>query len=157
MPCNVFGINDSYKGKRAHVIPALIQKFHSAIEKKESTVSIWGTGLAKREFIYSEDLGEICRSVLIAPADKFYKVTSGRCHVNAGSGIEISIKELAKLIGRVCGFAGDLVFDSSFPDGTPRKLLDSSACWELMEPKIQDLEYCLKLTYENFLENHAEG
>ena len=118
MPTNLYGPNDNFDLNNSHVLPALLRKFHEAKEESASNVTVWGSGSPKREFLYVDDMAEACYFVM--QQNDFTGV------VNVGSGQEISIHELATLIKEVTQFQGELVFDSSKPDGTPRKLLDIS-------------------------------
>ncbi len=118
MPTNLYGPNDNYDLANSHVLPALIRKFHEAKENDSPFVEIWGTGTPKREFLHVDDLAEACVFLM----DNY----SGKDFVNIGSGVDLSIKELALLIKGVVGFQGDLKFDATKPDGTPRKLMDVS-------------------------------
>jgi len=116
MPTNLYGPNDNYDLKNSHVLPALIRKFHQAKEDKLPAVEVWGTGSPKREFLHVDDLAEACLFLM--------ENYSGRAFVNVGSGEDLSIKELALIIKEIVGFDGELTFDTSKPDGTPRKLMD---------------------------------
>lgn len=118
MPTNLYGPNDNYDLEKSHVLPALIRKFHTAKKNGEKTVTIWGTGTPLREFLYVDDLAEACVFLM--------KNYEGEQHVNIGSGEDLSIRELAEMIKNIVGFKGELVFDASKPDGTPRKLMDVS-------------------------------
>ena len=123
MPTNLYGPNDNYDLKNSHVLPALIRKFHEAKENGSAEVEIWGTGSPKREFLHVDDLAEACYYLL--------QNYSGRDFVNVGSGEDLSIKDLALTIKEIVGFDGELVFDTSKPDGTPRKLMDVSRIHQL--------------------------
>ncbi|WMJ72884.1 GDP-L-fucose synthase [Cytophagaceae bacterium ABcell3] len=123
MPTNLYGPNDNYDLKNSHVLPALIRKFHEAKCNQASSVEIWGTGAPKREFLHADDLADACFFLM----ENFDK--SG--FVNIGTGEDISIKELAMLVKGIVGFEGELKFDTSKPDGTPRKLMDVSKLHEL--------------------------
>lgn len=116
MPTNLYGPNDNYDLKSSHVLPALIRKFHEAKENGQSSVEIWGTGAPKREFLYVDDLAEACIFLMNNYADPET--------INVGTGEDISIKELALTIKEEVGFSGELTFNTEYPDGTPRKLLD---------------------------------
>ncbi len=118
MPTNLYGYNDNYHPENSHVLPALIRKFHEAKSKGEQTVTIWGSGSPKREFLFADDLADACYFLM-----ETYNEPN---LINIGTGEDLSIKELALLIKEVIGFEGELVFDSSKPDGTPRKLMDVS-------------------------------
>ncbi|PZU52389.1 MAG: GDP-fucose synthetase, partial [Thauera sp.] len=117
----------------SHVIPALLRKFHEAKQRGDRTVTIWGTGTPRREFLYSDDMADACVFLMNLPDDRYTSLlgsdesVSGRFEpplVNVGVGEDVTIKELAELVGKVVGFDGELVFDTSKPDGTPRKLMD---------------------------------
>ena len=118
MPTNLYGINDNFDLNNSHVLPALIRKFYEATENGDSSVTVWGSGSPKREFLFVEDLADACVYLMNNYNDSEI--------VNIGTGEDVTIKELALLIKEITGFNGELVFDSSKPDGTPRKLLDVS-------------------------------
>ncbi|MGC4034537.1 MAG: GDP-L-fucose synthase [Chitinophagaceae bacterium] len=118
MPTNLYGEGDNYHPSNSHVIPGLLRKFHEAKINNSKTVEIWGTGAPKREFLYVDDLADACFYLLLNYNDKQF--------VNIGTGEDLSIKDLATMIKEVVGFEGELVFDTSKPDGTPRKLMDVS-------------------------------
>lgn len=118
MPTNLYGPNDNYHLQNSHVIPALIRKIQAAKDNKQNTVSIWGTGTPMREFMHADDLASACVFLM----NNYH----GKDFVNVGTGEEISIKQLAELIKRISGYEGRLAFDESKPDGTPRKLMDST-------------------------------
>ena len=118
MPTNLYGPNDNYDLESAHVLPALLRKFHEAKIKGVEKVEVWGTGAPRREFLYVDDLAEACLHLM-----NFY---TGNTSLNIGTGTDITIKELACLIKEIVEFKGDLIFDTTKPDGTPRKLLDVS-------------------------------
>ena len=125
MPTNLYGPGDNYHPENSHVIPALIRKFHEAKVNNQSKVSIWGTGTPRREFLYSDDMADACLYLLQLPASKTAKLFNESTPplVNIGCGEDLTIKELAELIGSVVGYAGKLLFDNSKPDGTMRKLM----------------------------------
>jgi GDP-L-fucose synthase len=123
MPTNLYGPGDNYDLQTSHVLPALLRKMHMARENGDRTVTIWGSGAPLREFMYVDDLADACVFLM--------KKYSGDEHVNVGSGHETSIRGLAELIADIVGFKGELVFDQTKPDGTPRKLLDSSKLAQL--------------------------
>lgn len=149
MPCNLYGINDNYHAENAHVIPMLIRRFHEAkINNLKETV-IWGSGTPLREFMCSDDLAEACIYLMENKDAK----DIGK-FINIGSGKEVTIKELAELIKKVVGFTGEIKLDSSKPDGTMRKLLDVSKINALGWKYKTELEYGLKIAYEDFLKNH---
>ena len=135
MPTNLYGPGDNYHPENSHVIPALIRKFHEAKIAKAKEVVVWGTGTPKREFLYSEDMADACVFLSNLPDDQYDSLLgsdetkSGKFEpplVNVGVGEDVTIKELAETVKEVVGFAGDIVFDTSKPDGTPRKLMDVS-------------------------------
>ncbi len=135
MPTNLYGPGDNYHPENSHVIPALIRKFHEAKVANAKEVVVWGTGTPKREFLYSEDMADACVFLSNLPDDKYESLLgsdeskSGKFEpplVNIGVGEDVTIKELAETVKQVVGFAGDIVFDTSKPDGTPRKLMDVS-------------------------------
>jgi GDP-L-fucose synthase len=143
MPTNMYGPNDNYNLQTSHVLPALIRKFHEAKVANAPEVVCWGTGAPFREFLYSDDLGAACVFLMQRYEDEQF--------INVGTGTEISIKDLAQLIKDIVGFQGDIVWDKSKPDGTPRKLMDSSRLFALgWKPKI-DLRTGIKLAYDDFL------
>ncbi len=143
MPTNLYGPGDNYHKENSHVIPALIRKFHEAKINNENAVKIWGTGNALREFLYVDDMADACIFLLMNYSD--YK------HINIGSGKECTITELAQRIANTVGFHGEILTDNSKPDGTPRKLMNSSKLFNMgWKPKIS-LEEGLKLTYQDFL------
>ena len=135
MPTNLYGPGDNYHPENSHVIPALLRKFHEAKQRGDKTVTIWGTGTPRREFLYSDDMADACVFLMKLPDDRYTSLlgsdesVSGRFEpplVNVGVGEDVTIKELAELVGKVVGFDGKLVFDTTKPDGTPRKLMDVS-------------------------------
>jgi len=155
MPTNLYGTGDNYHPDNSHVIPALIGRFHEAKLRKSPSVVVWGTGNAKREFLFVDDLAEACVFVMNIDKEIYSKHTESMIsHLNVGYGIDITIKELAKLVKDIVGFEGSISFDSSKPDGTPKKLLDSSKINLLgWKPKV-DLIDGLRITYENFLKSN---
>jgi GDP-L-fucose synthase len=118
MPCNLYGLNDNFDLSTSHVLPALIRKFHAAKADGKTEVVVWGTGTPMREFLYVDDLAD----AVVFLMDRY----DGSEPINCGAGSDVSIRQLAETVGRVIGFGGKLVFDTSKPDGTPRKLMDSS-------------------------------
>jgi len=143
MPTNLYGIGDNYHPKNSHVLPALIRRFHEAKENGFPSVTIWGTGTPLREFLYADDLAEACVYLM-----EHY---DGRQLVNIGTGEDLSIRELAELIKDVVGYEGDLEWDSSKPDGTPRKLMDVSKLHELGWRHSIDLREGIEKAYADFL------
>ena len=144
MPTNLYGINDNYHPENSHVLPALIRRFHEAKEANLSEVVVWGTGTPKREFLFADDLADASLFLM-----ENYKENG---HVNVGTGIEVTIRELAETVVKVVGFEGELVFDETKPDGTPRKLLDCTKIHELGWKHKITLEEGIKRTYGDFLE-----
>ncbi|ACN82647.1 GDP-L-fucose synthase [Brachyspira hyodysenteriae] len=151
MPCNLYGINDNYHPENAHVIPMLIRRFHEAKINNLKETTIWGSGTPLREFMFSDDLAEAC---LYLMENKSHK-DIGK-FINIGSGKEVTIKELAELIKKVIGFEGNIILDSSKPDGTMRKLLDVSKINSLGWKYRIELEEGLKIAYNDFLKNYNQ-
>ena len=145
MPTNLYGPNDNYHPEHSHVLPALIRRFHEAKEAGEKVVTCWGTGTPLREFMYVDDLADACVFLM-----NHY---SGNETVNLGTGEELTIRELAELVAKVTGFAGEIRWDASKPDGTPRKLLDVSKLERLGWRYKTELEDGIRLAYEDFLKN----
>ena len=152
MPTNLYGPGDNYHPDNSHVIPSLIQRFHEAKIKNSPRVIIWGTGKPKREFLYVDDM--VRASIYIMNLDrKTYddQISLTSSHINVGSGKDLTIKELSEIIKEVIGFKGEIIFDSSKPDGSPRKLLDSRKINNLgFKPQISLREGLIK-TYEEFI------
>ncbi|OYD45710.1 GDP-fucose synthetase [Sphingobacterium cellulitidis] len=148
MPTNLYGINDNYHPENSHVLPALIRKFHEAKINYSPTVNIWGSGNPLREFMYADDLADACVFLMENYNDLQF--------VNIGVGEDISIRDLAELIKEVVGFQGELEFDSSKPDGTPRKLMDVSKLHSLGWKAKTSLKDGIKLAYEDFLSKNQE-
>ena len=146
MPTNLYGPNDNYDLNNSHVLPALLRKFHTAKQEGTNTVEIWGTGSPKREFLHVEDLASACFFLLQNYNEKEL--------VNIGCGEDISIKDLALTIKKVVGFDGELMFDTSKPDGTPRKLLSIDKLHKLGWRHQIELEDGIKRVYKNALDNH---
>jgi GDP-L-fucose synthase len=136
MPTNLYGPGDNYDLANSHVIPALIRKFHEAKERGDKEVVVWGTGTSRREFLYSDDMADACVFLMNRPDDEFNQLlwpAGSPCEsvdaglaplINIGSGVDLTTRELAELVRAAISFAGTIVFDTSKPDGTPRKLLD---------------------------------
>lgn len=143
MPTNMYGIGDNYHPQNSHVLPALIRKFHEAKENNIPAVTIWGTGTPMREFLYADDLAEACIFLM--------NEYNGRELVNIGSGTDLTIKELAELIKDVVAYEGELNFDTSKPDGTPRKLMDVSKIHSLGWQHKIALKEGIYLAYQDFL------
>jgi len=144
MPTNLYGPGDNYDLESSHVLPALLRKFHEAKILDSREVALWGSGKPLREFLHCDDLADALVFLL--------KNYSEYEHINVGSGAEVSIRDLAETIARVVGYETNLIFDSSKPDGTPRKLLDSSRLHELGWNKARSLEDGIRSTYQHWLE-----
>jgi GDP-L-fucose synthase len=151
MPTNLYGPGDHYDLNNSHVIPALIRKFHEAREQGLSQVMVWGTGKVRREFLYSDDMAEACVHLMILSDDRFDVCLRDTPIVNIGVGSDVSIQELALLVKDVVGFEGDIVFDTSKPDGTPQKLLDISRLNGLGWAASKHLSDGLSQAYQAFL------
>ena len=145
MPTNLYGPNDNYHPTHSHVLPALIRRFHEAKEQGLSEVTCWGDGSPLREFLYVDDLANLCVFLM--------NNYSGNETVNAGTGKELTIKELTELVARVVGYTGEIRWDPSMPNGTPRKLLDVSKAAGLGWHYKTELEDGIRLAYEDFLNN----
>lgn len=148
MPCNLYGLNDNYDLKNAHVLPMLVRRFHEAKVNNQSEVVVWGTGMPKREFMYA---GDLAKAVVFLLKNKSASEIGE--FINIGTGEEITIFELAELIKDVVGFKGRIVFDTSKPDGTMRKLMDVSRINNLGWHAQTSLKDGIKLVYEDFLNN----
>ena len=158
MPANLYGRGDNFHPQEAHVLPALLLRFHDAARKGAKTVQVWGTGQVRREFLHVDDLARACLFVLDLPAARFHSALSGpRAILNVGSGRDITIAQLAKAITRVTGFQGRIEFDPSKPDGTPRKCLDVSRMSDLGWQAQLSLEEGLAQTYEWFVAQSQSG
>lgn len=148
MPCNLYGPNDNYTENRSHVLPALIRRFHEAKKNGLDEVVCWGDGSPLREFLYVDDLGEC----LVHMMNHY----SGSEHVNAGTGKEISIKDLAALIAKVIGYEGNITWDTSKPNGTPRKVLDVSKAKVLGWTYHTELQEGIEKAYQDYLERYEK-
>ncbi|MCX8143126.1 MAG: GDP-L-fucose synthase [Bacteroidia bacterium] len=145
MPTNLYGPNDNYDLNNSHVLPALIRKFHEAKIYSKKEVIVWGTGNPRREFMHVDDLADACLFLMLNYNDSQF--------VNVGTGKDISIRELAELIKTIVGYEGNIIFDTTKPDGTPRKLLDLNYMHSLGWHHKIELEEGIKMTYQDFLEN----
>ena len=154
MPTNLYGPGDNYHPENSHVIPALIRRFHEAKITRASSVTIWGTGTPRREFLYVDDMAAASVHVMSLPRDAYERNTNPMLsHINVGCGHDITIRELAEAIRRTVGYSGEISFDSSKPDGPLRKLMDSSRLNDLgWHPRIA-LEQGLQLAYADFKKN----
>lgn len=148
MPTNLYGANDNYHPTRSHVLPALIRRFHEAKVANLPSVTCWGDGSALREFLYVDDLADLCVFLM--------NNYSGNETVNAGTGKEISIKALAELVAEIIGYSGEIFWDTSKPNGTPRKLLDVSKAAALGWTYKTELRDGIKLAYEDFLRKETQ-
>jgi GDP-L-fucose synthase len=148
MPTNLYGYNDNYHPQNSHVLPALIRRFHEAKVNQAPSVTIWGSGTPMREFLFADDLAEAC----------FYLMQNydEPNLINIGTGEDLSIKDLAYLIKKTTGFEGEILFDTTKPDGTPRKLMDVSKLHSKGWKHQIDLEEGVSLAYQDFLEKYAE-
>jgi GDP-L-fucose synthase len=156
MPTNLYGPGDNFNLEQSHVIPALLRKFHDAKVQGAPTVSVWGTGTPRREFLHVDDMADACVHVMGLDTETYRRHTQPMCsHINVGVGEDVSIAELAELIGSVIGYQGEIHFDTSKPDGTPRKLLDVSRLRDLGWQSRIGLRRGLEETYAWFLE-HAD-
>lgn len=154
MPTNLYGENDNFHLENSHVIPAMIRKFHDAKTANAPTVTVWGTGVAMREFLHVDDMAAACLHVLNLPRETYQQVTEPMLsHLNVGTGEDVTIRQLAETVQKVVGFEGEIVWDSSKPDGTPRKLMDNNKLRALgWQPKV-GLEDGLRSTYQWFFAN----
>jgi GDP-L-fucose synthase len=160
MPTNLYGPGDNYHPENSHVIPALIRKFHEAKVSGASTVTVWGTGTPKREFLYSDDMADACVYLMRLPDASYEQLLgsdeskSGKFEpplINIGVGHDVSISELAQTVSATVGFTGAIEFDTSKPDGTPRKLMDVSKLHALGFHHNTTLEQGLQTAYADFL------
>ena len=148
MPTNMYGPNDNYDLQSSHVLPALIRKFHEAKTAGKSEVICWGTGAPLREFLYADDLARACVFLMQNYSDGQF--------INVGYGSDLSIRELAETVQRIIGFSGKIVWDTTKPDGTPKKLMDSSRLFALgWKPEV-NLETGIRLAYEDFLKRFGK-
>ncbi|MES9956817.1 MAG: GDP-L-fucose synthase [Sedimenticola sp.] len=151
MPTNLYGPGDNYHPENSHVIPALIRRFHEAREAAAPNVTVWGTGTPKREFLHVDDMAAASIHVMNLGQPDYQAHTSPMCsHINVGFGSDITIKELAETVARVVGYRGEILFDATKPDGTPRKLMDSARLNRLgWQPEIP-LEAGLENAYREY-------
>ena len=147
MPTNLYGVNDNYDLNNSHVLPALIRKAHEAKHRGDKSLVVWGTGTPMREFLYADDLADTCVFLMTEGYDGPL--------VNIGTGTDVTIRELAETVVKVIGFEGTLTFDTSKPDGTPRKLMDVSRLRGLGWQAKTSLEDGIALAYQDFLARHA--
>jgi len=152
MPTNLYGPGDNFDLENSHVLPALIRKFHEAKESGASSVTVWGTGSPRREFLHVDDMADACVHLLTFEDDSYKGMiaTLKPCLINIGMGKDITIRELAEMVKEVVGFGGDIVFDTGKPDGTPRKLLDTTRMNELGWKAKISLRDGIEQTYQWF-------
>ena len=157
MPTNLYGHNDNFHLENSHVIPAMIRKFHDAKVNQSATVTLWGTGTAMREFLHVDDMAAASIHVLSLSTEQYQSNTEPMLsHLNVGTGVDVTIKELALTIQEVIGFTGEIVWDSTKPDGTPRKLMDVSKVKALgWQPQVS-LKDGLTDTYQWFIDNQDQ-
>ena len=154
MPTNLYGPGDNYHPKDCHVIPALIMRFHEAKIANDSSVEIWGTGKSRREFLYVEDMAKACIHIMQLDIGKYNNITQEMCsHINVGKGDDITITQLAHEVATVVGYRGEIVCDTSKPDGPPRKFLDSSRLQSIGWRPQTDLTEGLRLSYRDYLDS----
>ena len=146
MPCNLYGPNDNYHPEHSHVLPALIRRFHEAKINNLKSVTCWGDGSPLREFLYVDDLAELCVFLM--------NNYSGNETVNAGSGLEITIKDLTGIIANIIGYKGEILWDTSKPNGTPRKVMDVSKAESMGWRAKTSLKEGIRLAYEDFLNKY---
>ncbi len=154
MPTNLYGINDNFHPENSHVIPALMRRFHEAKVNNEKAVVVWGTGNAMREFLYVDDMAAACLFVLELD-EKTYKANTKPMlsHINIGTGVDVTIREMAETMKQVVGFEGELTFDTTKPDGAPRKLIDVTRLSDIGWEYTTELKEGLKKTYKWYLHN----
>ena len=157
MPTNLYGPGDNFHPENSHVIPALTRRFHEAKQKNNESVSVWGTGQPKREFLHVDDLADACAFVMDLPQNDYRQKTAPMLsHINIGTGKDISIAELARMIACVVGFKGCIEFDTTMPDGAPRKLLNVEKLTRMGWQADIPLKDGLKQSYAWFLEHLEE-
>ena len=145
MPTNLYGSNDNYDLQNSHVLPAMIRKFHEAKTNKDNFVNLWGSGSPLREFLHADDLADACVFLMQNYSEEGF--------VNIGSGVDLSIKALAELIRGIVGFKGEIIWDTTKPDGTPRKLMDVTKLHNLGWKHTITLEEGVNLAYQDYLKN----
>lgn len=154
MPTNLYGINDNFHPENSHVIPALMRRFHEAKEAGDSEVVVWGTGTPMREFLYVDDMAAASIHVMELETKIYQENTQPMLsHINVGTGVDCTIREMAETMAQVTGFKGRIVFDAAKPDGTPRKLMDVSRLEKLGWKYHYSLRKGLELTYKWYLAN----
>ncbi|GIA94035.1 GDP-L-fucose synthetase [Vibrio cholerae] len=154
MPTNLYGENDNFHPENSHVIPALMRRFHEAKLRGDAEVVVWGTGTPMREFLYVDDMAAASVHVMELDSETYQANTAPLLsHINVGTGVDCTIREMAETMAKVVGFEGKVIFDTTKPDGTPRKLMDVSRLAALGWQYRVDLEAGLRLTYQWFLDN----
>ncbi len=157
MPTNLYGPGDNFNLENSHVIPALLRKFHQAKNEQQPCVEVWGSGSPRREFLHVDDMADACVFVMSLSRDDYRAHTQPMCsHVNVGTGQDISIAELAELVGEIVGYRGEIRYDTSKPDGTPRKLLDVGRMSAMGWQARIGLKEGVEQTYRWFLEHQQE-
>ncbi|MEJ5990750.1 GDP-L-fucose synthase [Ramlibacter sp. PS3R-8] len=158
MPTNLYGPNDNFHPENSHVIPAMIRRFHEAVQSGQKVVTVWGTGKPMREFLHVDDMAAASVHVMDLPAEVYSGVTQPMLsHINVGTGVDCTIRELAETIGEVTGYKGDIAFDATKPDGTARKLMDVSKLERLGWKASISLKDGLRQAYEWFLANEKNA
>ncbi|MEZ9330296.1 GDP-L-fucose synthase family protein [Vibrio breoganii] len=154
MPTNLYGLNDNFHPKNSHVIPAIMRRFHEAKLNGDKEVVVWGTGTPMREFLYVDDMAAASIHVMELDVENYEANTEPMLsHINVGTGVDCTIREMAETMAKVTGFEGDIVFDTTKPDGTPRKLMNVARLADLGWTYQVSLEEGLSTTYQWFLEN----
>ena len=157
MPTNLYGINDNFHPENSHVVPALLRRFHEAKMQALPSVTVWGSGSPMREFLYVDDMAGACLHVMNLPKEVYGEhVLPMSSHINVGTGKDCTIRELANTIARAVGYRGDILWDTSKPDGTPRKLLDVSLLKRLGWQYSVELDEGIERTYQWFLQNQEK-
>jgi len=152
MPTNLYGPGDNYHPENSHVIPALIRRFHEAKVRGDREVVVWGSGTPRREFLYVDDMAAACVHVMNLDKATYSQHTQPMLsHINVGCGEDVTIRELAELVAKTVGFSGEIVFDTTKPDGTPRKLMDSTRLNRLGWRATMTLSNGLSMAYRDFL------
>lgn len=156
MPTNLYGPGDNFHPENSHVVPALLRRFQEATENNDKEIVVWGSGTPMREFLHVDDMASACLHLMNISKAEYAAVAPERSsHINVGTGKDCTIKELATTIAKVCGFKGEIVFDRSRPDGTPRKLLDVSRIHQLGWQHSIELNEGLTHTHEWFMQHNA--
>ncbi len=157
MPTNLYGINDNFHPENSHVVPALLRRFHEAKMQDLPSVTVWGSGNPMREFLYVDDMAGACLHVMNLPKEVYGEhVLPMSSHINVGTGKDCTIRELANTIARSVGYQGDILWDTSKPDGTPRKLLDVGLLKRLGWQYSVELDEGIERTYQWFLQNQEK-